>query len=63
MINDALRCPNCGELGFIEPTEEADLGELVGAVCHYCGHLLDRQALLDCLAATAAERQNRPRLP
>lgn len=60
MINEALRCPNCGELGFIESTDEAKLDGLVGAICHYCGHFLDHQGIVECLAQTAAARQAGP---
>jgi DNA-directed RNA polymerase subunit RPC12/RpoP len=61
MINEALRCPNCGRFGFIESTEDEDLDELAGAICHYCGHFLDHEAILECLAQTAAEREKRAR--
>ena len=50
MINQSLRCPSCGQFGYIVATEEADLEDFVATICHYCGHLLDRDGLAECLA-------------
>jgi len=56
MINQSLRCPSCGHFGYVVATEEADLEEFVATICHYCGHLLDRDGLAECLARCATER-------
>ena len=50
MINESLCCPSCGHCGYICATGAADLEELVATVCHYCGHILDRDELAECLA-------------
>jgi hypothetical protein len=50
MINQSLRCPSCGQNGFIVATGAADLEEFVATICHYCGHLLDKERLVECLA-------------
>ena len=55
MINQSLRCPSCGQFGYDVATEAADLEEFVATICHYCGHLLDRDGLADCLARYEAE--------
>ena len=55
MINQSLRCPSCGQFGYIVATEAADLEEFVATICHYCGHLLDRDGLVECLARCEAE--------
>ena len=47
MINQSLRCPSCGQFGYVVATEAADLEEFVGTICHYCGHLLDRDGLAE----------------
>jgi len=56
MINQSLRCPSCGQFGYIVATDEADLEKFVATICHYCGHLLDRDGLDECLARGEAER-------
>jgi hypothetical protein len=56
MINQSLRCPSCGQFGYIVATEAADLEEFVATICHYCGHVLDRDGLAECLARGDAER-------
>ena len=63
MINEALRCPSCDHRGFIEPTGDDELDKLLGAICHYCGHFLDRDGILECLAQSAAEREPPPAKP
>jgi len=57
MINQSLRCPGCGQFGFIVATGPADLEEFVATICHYCGHVLDRDGLAECLARADAERE------
>ncbi len=59
MINESVRCPSCGHFGYIVATEAADLEEFVATVCNYCGHILDRDELAECLAHSAAERDAR----
>jgi len=56
MINQSLRCPNCGQFGYVVATEAADLEDFVATICHYCGHVLDRDELAECLARCQAER-------
>jgi hypothetical protein len=56
MINESVRCPDCGHCGYIVATGAADLEEFVATVCHYCGHILDRDGLAECLARRDAER-------
>jgi hypothetical protein len=56
MINQSLRCPSCGQFGYIVATDPADLEEFVATICHYCGHVLDRDGLTECLARGDAER-------
>ncbi len=56
MINQSLRCPSCGQFGYVVATEAADLEEFVGTICHYCGHLLDGDGLAEILARQDAER-------
>ena len=60
MINQSVRCPSCGQFGFIVETDPADLEEFVATICHYCGHVLDREGLDECIAQGEAER-NAPR--
>jgi transposase len=56
MINESLRCPSCGQFGYVVATGAADLEEFVATICHYCGHVLDRDGLAGCLARGEAER-------
>jgi hypothetical protein len=49
MINQSLRCPSCGQFGYLVATEAADLEKFVATICHYCGHVLDRGGLAECL--------------
>ncbi len=56
MINQSVRCPDCGHCGYIVATGAADLEEFVATICHYCGHILDRDGLIECLARRDAER-------
>jgi hypothetical protein len=56
MINQSLRCPSCGQFGYLDATEAAGLEEFVATICHYCGHVLDRDGLAECLARSEAER-------
>jgi len=56
LINESVRCPSCGHLGYIVATGAADLEEFVATICHYCGHILDRDELLECLAEHDSER-------
>jgi hypothetical protein len=56
MINQSLRCPSCDQFGYIVATGAADLEEFVATVCHYCGHILDRDGLAECLARHEAQR-------
>jgi hypothetical protein len=55
MINQSLRCPSCDQFGYIVSTEEADLEKFVATICHYCGHLLDRDGISECLTRCDAE--------
>jgi hypothetical protein len=50
MINQSLCCPVCGHCGYMVATDAADLEDFVAAICHYCGHVLDRDGLAACLA-------------
>ena len=50
MINQSVRCPSCGQFGYVVETDAADLAEFVATICHYCGHVLDRDGLAECLA-------------
>ena len=59
MINESVRCPSCGQFGYIVATHPAALEEFVATICHYCGHILDREELDECLAQHAAERSTR----
>jgi transposase len=56
MINESVRCPSCGQFGYIVATGAVDLEEFVATICHYCGHILDRDGLLECLAQHDSER-------
>lgn len=55
MINESLPCPSCGQLGYLVSEHEEDLAELSGAICHYCGHVLERDEILERLAQAAAK--------
>ena len=57
MINESLRCPSCGQYGYVAATGAADLEEFVATVCHYCARL--RDGLAECLARHEAERNPR----
>ncbi len=59
MINESVRCPSCGHFGYIVATGAADLEEFLATICHYCGHILDRDELIECLARDEAERKTR----
>jgi transposase len=59
VINESVRCPSCGQFGYIVATDPAALEEFVATVCHYCGHILDRDGLDECLAQHDAERGTR----
>jgi len=59
VINESVRCPSCRQFGYIVATGPADLEEFVATVCHYCGHILDRDELDECLAQHDAERNTR----
>lgn len=59
MINQSVRCPSCGQLGFIVETGPGDLDDFVATICHYCGHILDRDGLDEALARFASERNPR----
>ena len=59
MINESVRCPSCGHFGYIVATGAADLEEFVATICHYCGYILDRDELAECLARHEAERTTR----
>jgi hypothetical protein len=61
MINESVRCPSCGQFGYIVATGTADLEEFVATICHYCGHILDRDGLRECLAQHDAERNRNRR--
>lgn len=56
MINHSVRCPTCDQFGYIVATEPADLEDFVATICHYCGHILDRDELAECLARHDSER-------
>ena len=56
MINESVRCPSCRQFGYIVATDPAALEKFVATVCHYCGHILDRDELDECLAEHDAER-------
>jgi hypothetical protein len=56
MINQTLRCPSCGQFGYLVPEEALVLEGFVATICHYCGHVLDRDGLSECLARSEAER-------
>ena len=51
-----MRCPSCGQFGYLVATGTADLEKFVATICHYCGYILDRDELLECLARHEAER-------
>ena len=55
MINQSLRCPGCGQFGYLDANEAAGRNEFVATICHYCGHVLDRDGLAECLARSEAE--------
>jgi len=57
LINESVRCPSCGHFGYIVATGAAHLEEFVATICHYCGHVLDRDELMECLARHEAERK------
>lgn len=57
MINQSVRCPSCGQLGYIVATGPADLEGFVATICHYCGHILDRDGLDECLARDEVARK------
>jgi transposase len=59
MINESVRCPSCGHFGYIVATGAADLEKFVATICHYCGHILDRDELAESLARHEAERSTR----
>ena len=59
MINQTLRCPSCGQFGYIVATDPADLDNFVATVCHYCGHVLNHGGLAEFLAEIEAERRRR----
>lgn len=45
MIHPELRCPNCDQYGFVAPVEPGDIVEALGAICHCCGHFMDKDEL------------------
>jgi len=56
MINQSLRCPSCGQFGYVVATDAGDRDDFIATMCHYCGHVLDRDGLAECLAQSEAER-------
>lgn len=58
MINESLQCPSCGEFGFLSDSVDSDAKHLFGAICHYCGHFLESDAIL-ALRREAADAQAR----
>jgi hypothetical protein len=57
MISQSLRCPSCGQFGYVVSTDPVDLEDFIASVCHYCGHVLVRDELVECLARLDAERR------
>lgn len=62
MINKSLPCPSCGEFGFLSDSVDCDAKDLFGAICHYCGHFLERDGILDLCRKAAAEQTRRIKL-
>jgi hypothetical protein len=62
MINESLHCPSCGEFGFLADSVDSDAKHLFGAICHYCGHFLERDAILDLRRDAAAVEARRIKL-
>jgi len=56
VINQSLRCPSCGEFGFLSDSVEPQAKDLSGAICHYCGHFLERDGILALRQEAAAAR-------
>jgi hypothetical protein len=55
VIDPDLLCPHCEQHGFVLPTRLAGLEELLGVICHCCGHFMDKEELEKALD----ERPNR----
>ena len=62
MINESLHCPSCGELGFLADSVDPDARDLFGAICHYCGHFLAREAIIELRTEAAAAWARRIKL-
>ena len=62
MIDESLQCPSCGELGFLSDSVVPDAKDLSGAICHYCGHFLERDDILTLREEAAAARARRVKL-
>jgi hypothetical protein len=59
MPHPALRCPNCGQHGYVIERRTGEIEPLVGAACHLCGHLLRSEEVersLDEYQAELAQR-------
>jgi hypothetical protein len=61
MINHSLHCPNCGETGYLAASAslEAHRDDLFGAICHFCGHCLDRDEVVEALKEIAQAQSSR----
>jgi hypothetical protein len=62
MIDESLQCPSCGESGFLSDSVDPDAKDLSGAICHYCGHFLERDDILALHEEAAAARARRVKL-
>jgi hypothetical protein len=62
MINESLQCPSCGECGFLSDSVDSDAKHLFGAICHYCGHFLDSDAILALRNEAATAQAQRIKL-
>jgi transcription elongation factor Elf1 len=61
MIHRSFHCPSCDELGFLSAESDADTGELVDAVCHYCGHVVTAEEIAEEQAFAASRLARAPR--
>jgi hypothetical protein len=62
MVDESLHCPSCGELGFLTDSVVSEAQDLFGAICHYCGHFLARDAIIELREEAAAAEASRIKL-
>src|SRR5204863_6589428 len=54
MVNPDLICPECNQYAFVVSTGIDDTEKLTGAICHCCGHVIDKNEIVRRLKEAAA---------